>query len=76
MRRVSLLGFDVFDNLLKDGLSRITNTDLSKVQWLQVSLPVRFGGVGDRTVALLTISAYLASVASTLELQNSFRSDC
>ena len=67
---------DVFDNLLKDGLSRITNTDLNEIQWLQASLPVRFGGVGVRRVASLAISAYLASAASTLELQNSLLSDC
>ena len=67
---------DVFDNLLKDGLSRITNTDLNEIQWLQASLPVRFGGIGVRRVASLAISAYLASAASTLELQNSLLSDC
>jgi hypothetical protein len=35
-----------FDVLLKDGLSRITNTDLNEVHWLQASLPVRVGGLG------------------------------
>jgi hypothetical protein len=31
---------DVFNNLLRDGLSRMTNTDLSEVQRIQASLPV------------------------------------
>jgi hypothetical protein len=62
---------EVFDNLLKVGLSSITNTDLSEVQWIQASLPVRVGGIGVRRVASLAISAYLASAASTLELQHS-----
>jgi hypothetical protein len=61
---------DASDNLLKDGLSRITNTDLNEVQWLQASLPVRFGGFGVCRVALLAITAYLASAVSTLELHN------
>ena len=67
---------EAFDNLLKNGLSRITNTDLNEVQWVQASLPVRFGGIGVRRVASLAISAYLASAASTLELQNSLLADC
>jgi hypothetical protein len=65
-----------FDVLLKDGLSRITNTDLNEVHWLQASLPVRVGGLGVRRVASLAIPAYLASAASTLELQNSLLANC
>jgi hypothetical protein len=68
--RCSCLGhrkLDIFDNLLKDGLPRITNTNLNKVQWLQASLPLRFGGIGDRRIASLALSAYLASAASTLK---------
>jgi hypothetical protein len=65
-----------FDVLLKDGLSRITNTDLNEVHWLQASLPVRVGGLGVRRVASLAIPAYLASAASTLELQSSLLANC
>src|SRR5664279_5645729 len=59
----------VFDDLLKLGLSRITNLELSDSQWLQASLPVRDGGLGIRRVSSLATSAYMASAASTLELQ-------
>ena len=59
----------VFDNLLKLGICRITNSDLSDAQWLQASLPVRDGGLGVRRVSSLATSAFLASAASTLLLQ-------
>jgi hypothetical protein len=42
---------------------------------LQPSPPVRFGGVGVCRFAFLAISAYLASAAGTLELQNSLPTD-
>ena len=33
----------VFDNLLREGISSITNLLLSDIQWLQASLPLRDG---------------------------------
>ena len=60
----------VFDGLLRSGLSAILNCELSDSQWLQASLPVRDGGIGVRRVAVLAPSAYLASAAGTLQLQN------
>jgi hypothetical protein len=62
---------EVFDNLLKVGLSSITNTDFSEVQSIQANFPVRVGATGVRRVASLALSAYLASAASILELQQS-----
>jgi len=59
-----------FDNLLKSGLMVVTNCNLSDVQWLQTSLPVRDGGLGIRRAAPLALSAFLASAAGTLDLQN------
>ena len=38
--------------------------------WIQAGLPIRDGGLGVRSVALLAPSAFLASAAATLELQN------
>ena len=54
-----------FDELVRTGIVRILNVDLSDQQWLQASLPVRNGGLGARRVAPLAISVYLASAAST-----------
>jgi hypothetical protein len=62
-------GLAVFDNLLRDGLERITNSSLSNAQYLQASLPIKDGGLGVRRVASLALPCFLASAASTLSLQ-------
>ena len=61
---------DRFDSILKTGLSSIVNCRLSDCAWVQASLPVRSGGLGIRSVALLATSAFLASAASTSRLQS------
>ena len=38
--------------------------------WIQAGLPIHDGGLGVRNVALLVLSAFLASAAATLELQD------
>ena len=58
-----------FDATLRDGLSKIINVELSDLQWIQASLPVRDGGLGIRSVSTLAPSAFLASAAGTYELQ-------
>src|SRR6218665_3058935 len=58
-----------FDSLLRSGLSSIFNVELSDENWLQASLPVKDGGLGIRSAATLALSAFLASAASTSELQ-------
>ena len=58
------------DAALRDSLSRILNVDLSDDNWLQASLPVKNGGLGIRSVTTLAPSAFLASAASTLTLQD------
>jgi len=60
-----------FDDTLQTGLSRILNVDLSNGQWLQALLPVGNGGLGVQSAMMLAPSAFLASAASTLELQQS-----
>ena len=43
---------------------------LTDDQWRQASLPVKNGGLGVRNAGMLASSAYLASAAATLHLQN------
>ena len=58
-----------FDNLLRNGLCTITNSVLSDMQWTQANLPVADGGLRIRRVASVAPSAFLASAASTHDLQ-------
>jgi hypothetical protein len=53
---------------IRESLSATLNVELSDDRWTQASLPVRWGGLGVRSVDLLAPSAYLASAASTAEL--------
>ena len=69
-------GLVAFDDLLRTGISHITNSDLSDSQWLQAGLPVRDGGLGVRRVALLATSAFLASAAATLDIQDQILAGC
>ena len=61
---------DLFDGHLRSALSRVTNTSLSDTQWLQASLPIKHGGLCIRQVCLLSLPAFLASAASTSDLQS------
>ena len=71
------LALPVFDSMLRAGVQRITNnsdlTDLTDLQWLHASLPVKDGGLGVRRVSSLALPAFLASAASTLSLRFSSR---
>ena len=58
-----------FDSLLRSGLTKIVNCELDDLAWIQAGLPIRDGGLGVRSVALLAPSAFLASAAANLELQ-------
>ena len=59
-----------FDAMLRSGLSKIVNCEISDLAWIQAGLPIRDGGLGVRSVALLVPSAFLASAAATLNLQD------
>src|SRR6218665_367305 len=61
---------------MRTGLESIVNCTLNDIQWLQVAFPIRDGGLGLRRVASLASSAYLASAASTLELQAAKLATC
>jgi len=38
----------MFDSLLRKGIGIICNLNLTDIQWLQASLPVKDGGLGVR----------------------------
>ena len=63
-----------FDRMLRAGLERILNIQLSDEQWKQASLPILMGGLGVRSACMLTPSAFLASAAATLPLQEAILS--
>ena len=58
-----------FDDLLKLGITEITNLKFSEDHWPQASLPVKDGGLGIRRAVSLAPSAFLASATNTLNLQ-------
>ena len=64
-----------FDNTLRTELTTILNVDLNDDQWTQASLPVGDGGLGIQSAQMLAPSAFLASAASTLQLQQSILPD-
>ncbi|ESO03331.1 hypothetical protein HELRODRAFT_173618 [Helobdella robusta] len=59
-----------FDQTLRDGLQSIFNVSLDPKGWLQATLPISVGGLGLGTVVDLAPSAFLASAAATVPLQN------
>ena len=61
---------ELFDGHLRSALSRISNTNISDTQWLQASLPIKNGGLRIRQVRSLALPAFLASAASTSDLQS------
>jgi len=65
-----------FDDTLRECICSIANADLTALQWVQASLPVRNGGLGIRRVASLAPSAFLASAAATRSLQDKILSKC
>jgi hypothetical protein len=61
----------LLDATIRDSLSATLNVELSDDRWRQASLPVRWGGLGVRSVVSLAPSAYLASAACTKDLTTS-----
>ena len=60
--------------MLKNGLEAILNVKLSDTQWKQARLPVHMGVLGVRSAFMLGPSAFLASAAATLSLQEAILS--
>ena len=63
-----------FDMVLQNRLETILNVQLSDTQWKQASLPVHMGGPGVRSAFMLAPSAFMASAAATLPLQEAILS--
>ena len=59
-----------FDDLLRSGVSKVTNCAIDDIAWIQASLPINDGGLGIRSVVVLAPSAFLASAAATYVLQS------
>ena len=57
-------------DLLRDCLIHIANVSINDLQRSQALLPVKVGGLGLRGPMEFALSTFLASVSSTLQLQN------
>jgi hypothetical protein len=57
-------------------VSSTSKNDISDIQWMQASLPVKYTGLWVRQVYSLASPAFLASVASTAEMLNSVLFHC
>ena len=67
---------ETHDELLREVVSAICNSYLGNHQWIQASRAVGEGGLGIRRVSSLVLSAFLASAASTSELQTIILMNC
>jgi len=66
----------IFDELQRNALSRLSNSNLSDLQWIRASLPVSDGGLGLRRVSSLALPSFLASSASTASIQEAILAAC
>ena len=63
-------------DMLRDRLISITNFSINDLQWSKLTLPVKVGGLGLCSPMKLALSPFLASVSSTLQLQNDLLRYC
>ena len=56
------------DLILKSSIEILFNVSLNDNNWLQSSLPINCGGIGIRKPSSLSLSAYIASVKSVLNM--------
>jgi len=66
---VHVSALQTFDGHLRLAVSNITNSGLSDTQWIQASLPIKYGGLGIRRVVSLALPVFLAAAASNFDLQ-------
>ena len=59
-----------FDKLQRKCITDVININMNNIQWTQATLPVKDGGLSIRSVTVLAPSAFLASTASILRIQN------
>ena len=57
-----------FDTAIRDSMSTITNIDFTDEAWTQVSIPVRYGGLGIRKSSDIALPAYISSALSAYSL--------
>ena len=60
------------DNLQRSNICHIANVDLSDIQWIQASLPVKVGGLGIRRASSLHHSFFWLHIAVLLLFKISF----
>ena len=63
-------------DVFRDCLIHLANVSINDLQWSQALLPVKVGGLGLRIPMKLSLSSFLASVSSTLQLQNDLLCNC
>lgn len=59
---------EAFDRVLQQGLEAVLNVSFNKAQWLQATLPVRYGGLGVRCANDIGLVAFLASSHASSDL--------
>ena len=57
-----------YDDTIRNGLSRLMNVDISEECYKQSRLPTRHGGLGIRSVADISLPAYISSYNSSIDL--------
>ena len=57
-----------FDDCLKSCATDICNVSFDDIGWIQVTLPIRMGGIGLRRASDLALPAYLASISASQSL--------
>ena len=63
-------------DVLRDCLIHIANVSINDLQWSQATLPVKVGELGLRSPTKFALLTFLASVLSTLQLQNDLLRNC
>ena len=58
----------LFDEQLRNSLSRVVRTSLSDLTWQQATLPLRMGGLGIRQASDMSHAAFLGSCSASKEL--------
>ena len=63
-----LHNLSLFDDQLRNSLSRVVRTSLSDISWQQATLPLRLGGLGIRQASDICYAAYLGSCSANRDL--------
>ena len=63
-----LHNLSLFDDQLRNSLSRVVRTSLSDISWQQATLPLRLGGLGIRHASDICYAAYLGSCSANRDL--------